>query len=117
MISRMSEFHADLNRGADPQAEDYINKDDLLSNDIFCIVFTTLTLCNPEFAQVFRFGVDLDEQLIDFDRDKFLQLVRMYLIFVAHDPVLVEAIERLLDLAKYAEGTPDQASRCGHRRG
>lgn len=107
MIRRMDEFQTDLNRGTDPQAEDYINKDDLLSNDIFCIVFTTLTLCNPEFAHVFQFGADPDGKLLKFDRKKFLQMIRMYLIFVSHDRVLVEAIEELLNLPKYAEGESD----------
>lgn len=109
MIRRMASFLAELDKGAEPQAEDFINKDDLLSNDIFCIVFTALTLCNPEFAQLFKHSADPDDRLIDFDREKFFQMLQIFLVFISHDPPLAEALKELIGLDKYAQGIGNPA--------
>ena len=55
IMKKLIQFDKDNLRNKNPKGEDYINKDDLLSNDIFCIVFTTLNVCNLDFAQSFDF--------------------------------------------------------------
>ena len=104
MIQKLHQYHNDQINQKSPSGEDYINKDDLLSNDLFCIAFTILTLCNQEFANTFKFENLPENEIIGFDRVKFVEMMKMFFYFLGHDENLVEVFKKLIGFRKYSEG-------------
>lgn len=104
IIEKLHNYEQDDSQNKSPMGEDYINKDDLLSNDLFCIVFTILTLCNQEFATVYEFEELKEGELITFNREKFVEMMNMYFYFLSHDQNLVEVFKKLIGFEKYQEG-------------
>ena len=104
MIKKIIKYEKELKKGNNPKGEDFINKTDLLSNDIFCIVFTTLTLCNNEFVNNFKFSNPLNNTLIDFNIKNFMEMIERFLYLISHDKVLVEVFQKLLNYSKNKQG-------------
>jgi hypothetical protein len=103
-MKKLIKYEREINNGKNPKGEDFINKNDLLSNDIFCIVFTTLTLCNSDFITLFKFRSSLNKKLVDFDKENFHKMMERYFYLISHDQVLIDIIKKLLDFSKYNKG-------------
>lgn len=104
LIKKLKEYDRDQARNKNPVGEDYINKDDLLSNDVFCIVFTTLNICNPDFAQSFDFRTPLNKKLIDFKREIFFKMMSIFFYMISYDKDLINIFKILLGFSKYESG-------------
>ena len=104
MIKCLIEYNKDLKKESIPSGEDYINKRDLLSNDIFCITFLTLTICNSEFIKVFSYLTNHRDTLVKFDRKQFKTLILNFMFNISHDKNLVFVLKKLLQIEKFDSG-------------
>lgn len=104
IIKKILEYKKELESGKPPSGEDFINKKDLVSHDIFCIVYIVLNLCNGEFFDCFNFYKGNREHLISFNREKFQDLLTGLIFHISHDRELVWVLKKLLCVEKFKSG-------------
>ena len=104
MIPGLLDFNKELRGIKQPKGEDFINKKTLQSNDIFCLVFTLLTLCNGNFSKCFTYLGNHKDCLIKFDRIKFKNFFNDFMFSISSDKNLIFVIKKLINIEKYDSG-------------
>lgn len=104
IIKRILEYKKELENGKPPSGEDFINKNDLISQDLFCILYIVLNLCNGEFFECYNFYQGDRQNLISFNREKFKETLGGFIFHISHDRELVWVFKKLLCIEKYNSG-------------
>ena len=104
MIPKLIEYGKLLDQGKTPKGEDYVNKTSMESNDVFCLVFTLLSLCNSEFESCFTFLGSHNDCIVKFNENKFKELLNDFFFSIAYDKNLIFVIKKLLNIQKYDTG-------------
>jgi hypothetical protein len=105
LIPKLLDYYKQLDDlTKDPDPEDYVNKYDLQSNDIFCLVFTLLVLCDRSFVKCFSYLASHPDALIKFDREMFNNLIGRFFLNISDDKNLVFVMKKLLNIEKFRNG-------------
>lgn len=112
LIPNLLSFYAALdNLNKVPKPEDYINKEELQSNDVFCLVFSLLVLCDRSFVKCFTYLASHSDALIRFNRPMFCDLLGRFFLNISDDKNLVFVLKKLINVDKYKSGTRSRRSK------
>lgn len=104
LIPKFLEYNQELDAGKEPQGEDFVNKKYMVSNDIFCLVFSLLIMCDKRFAKCYSYVRKHSDCLVKFNREYFKDLFNDLMFSVSDDKNLVFVLKKLLDIEKYKSG-------------
>jgi hypothetical protein len=104
IMNKMLNYNLEYQKDSTIKANDFINKKDLMSNDIFCLVFLTLNICQTDFVSVYSYLSDHNDCLIKFNRVKFKALLDNFLLHISFDKDLLFVFKKLLNFEKYDSG-------------
>lgn len=106
MIPKLLNYYRALdNLNKIPKPEDYVNKADLQSNDIFGLVFTLLVLCDRSFVKCFTYLGSHEDTLIKFNRAMFSDFLGRFFLNISEDRNLVFVLKKLINVDKYKNGS------------
>ena len=104
IIDDIINYNKESLNSKNPKGEDFIDKDKMQSNDIFCLMFSLLSLCNQNFLDCFTHLADHQECLIKFNAQLFKTLFNDFLFSISDDKNLLFVIKTLVDPEKYIKG-------------
>ena len=104
LISKFLQYNQELDAGKEPKGEDFVNKKYMKSNDIFCLVYSLLIVCDPRFSKCFSYIGRHNECLVKFNRQYFKDLFNDLMFSISDDKNLVFVLKKLLDIEKYKSG-------------
>lgn len=100
----VNKINQELVQNLPVKADEEVGVEDLVSNDIFCIVYIVLNLCNNDFSECYEFNPAYSQSLVRFNRKMFLEVVSGFFFHISHDSELVWVFKQLLCLGKFRTG-------------